>query len=188
MRKAIQKANLAEKMDVDPVHSNEAAVNNSSSGFVGGNMFFDATAEFCKTLGDIPTYGRSGNRDEEEELLDFEKEVTERKHTVDEVDNVAMNEVGWSSIEMPKDSINGKNKRITEVAILDEEPLVGSGVAAALKLAMSKGYLEKETLKRTSTSRFKHLEAQHYSIEDKTHGYVPKRLTLFRFEKLIINF
>jgi len=27
----------------------------------------NSTAEFCRTLGDIPTYGRAGNREEEEE-------------------------------------------------------------------------------------------------------------------------
>ncbi|KAH6926014.1 hypothetical protein HPB50_012953 [Hyalomma asiaticum] len=38
-------------------------------------IVLNSTAEFCRTLGDIPTYGMSGNRDEEaEELLDREKE------------------------------------------------------------------------------------------------------------------
>ena len=27
----------------------------------------NSTAEFCRTLGDIPTYGKAGNREEEEE-------------------------------------------------------------------------------------------------------------------------
>lgn len=57
-----------------------------------------------------------------------------------------------------------------EAPILDEEPDVGSGVGAALKLAMSKGYLDKEENNRPSTSRFAHLQAKHYSIEDKTYG------------------
>lgn len=52
--------------------------------------------------------------------------------------------------------------------ILDEEPDVGSGMAAALKLAMSKGYLEKEEKKRTCVSKSgQELLAQHYTIEDK---------------------
>lgn len=58
----------------------------------------------------------------------------------------------------------------TEVPILDAEPDVGSGVAGALRLALSKGYLEKETDNRPSASRFAHLQAQNYSIEDKAHG------------------
>lgn len=29
-----------------------------------GNIILNSTAEFCRTLGDIPTYGQAGNRDE----------------------------------------------------------------------------------------------------------------------------
>lgn len=51
--------------------------------------------------------------------------------------------------------------------ILDEEPDVGSGMAAALKLAMSKGYLEKEEKKRIVISKSaQELQAQRYTIED----------------------
>ena len=57
--------------------------------------------------------------------------------------------------------------------ILDEEPDVGSGMAAALKLAMSKGYLEKEEHKRIVVSKAaQELQAQRYTIEDKA-AYVP---------------
>lgn len=59
-----------------------------------------------------------------------------------------------------------------EAAILDAEPSLGHGVGGALKLAMSKGYLQKEDSSRPSASRFAHLQAQNYSIEDKTYGYV----------------
>ena len=52
--------------------------------------------------------------------------------------------------------------------ILDEEPVAGSGMAAALKLAMSKGYLEKEEKKRIVVSKAaQELQAQRYTIEDK---------------------
>jgi hypothetical protein len=34
-----------------------------------GNIVLNATSEFCRTLGDIPTYGQSGNREEEQEDL-----------------------------------------------------------------------------------------------------------------------
>jgi len=56
-----------------------------------------------------------------------------------------------------------------EVPILDVEPDVGVGVAGALRLAVSKGYLEREDMNKPSASRFAHLQAQNYSIEDKTH-------------------
>lgn len=35
----------------------------------GGAMVLDACAEFCRTLGDIPTYGQAGNRDHTQEIL-----------------------------------------------------------------------------------------------------------------------
>ena len=57
-----------------------------------------------------------------------------------------------------------------EAPILEPEPDLGAGVAGALRLAVSKGYLEKETGKRPSASRFAHLQAQNYSIEDKAYG------------------
>ena len=57
----------------------------------------------------------------------------------------------------------------TEEPILDPEPDLGGGMAGALRLAVSKGYLEKEIVTRPSASRFAHLQAQNYSIEDKTH-------------------
>lgn len=34
-----------------------------------GNIVLNATSEFCRTLGDIPTYGQSGNREEDQEEL-----------------------------------------------------------------------------------------------------------------------
>lgn len=33
------------------------------------NIVLNATAEFCRTLGEIPTYGMAGNRDEDEDEL-----------------------------------------------------------------------------------------------------------------------
>lgn len=70
-----------------------------------------------------------------------------------------------------------------EAAILDAEPSLGHGVGGALKLAMSKGYLQKEDSSRPSASRFAHLQAQNYSIEDKTYGYV-WNITIIQYKKL----
>ena len=39
-------------------------------GAAGSSIILNSTAEFCRTLGDIPTYGQAGNREEEaQELL-----------------------------------------------------------------------------------------------------------------------
>ncbi|XP_066145884.1 U4/U6.U5 tri-snRNP-associated protein 1 [Euwallacea fornicatus] len=134
-----------------------------------GNIVLNATAEFCRTLGDIPTYGKSGNRDEDEDMLDFDKETVNDEKSDDECEIIEP--TGWNSVDLA----SGKGADLTklapqEVQILDEEPDVSTGVGAALKLAMSKGYLDKEQNNRPSNSRFAHLQAQHYSIEDKNYS------------------
>lgn len=59
----------------------------------------------------------------------------------------------------------------SEVPILDAEPDISCGVAGALRMAISKGYIQTETEKRPSAvSRTAHLQAQNYSIEDKAHS------------------
>ncbi|KAI4453222.1 squamous cell carcinoma antigen recognized by cytotoxic t lymphocytes [Holotrichia oblita] len=133
----------------------------------GSNIVLNATAEFCRTLGDIPTYGKAGNRDEVvDDLLDFEKEGSKSD---DDCQIISDDEGGrWNSVD-PNEQRSADIKP-TEVPILDEEPDVGSGVGAALKLAMSKGYLDKEQNNRPSNSRLAHLQAKHYSIEDKSYG------------------
>lgn len=85
----------------------------------------------------------------------------------DEIENEEVS--GWNSVDpnvKPIETIVIDS----EVPILDEEPDVSMGVGAAMKLAMSKGYLEKEDNNRPSNSRLAHLQAKHYSIEDKSYG------------------
>lgn len=130
----------------------------------------NATAEFCRTLGDIPTYGMSGNRGVDvSDMMDLETEAEETAEPMDEEEPITGT---WNSVnpdlELPPAE---KILDIAEVAILDEEPDVSTGMGAALKLAVSKGYLEKEDLNRPSNTRMAHLQAKNYSIEDKTHGY-----------------
>ncbi|CAH0386369.1 unnamed protein product [Bemisia tabaci] len=131
----------------------------------GGSIVLNATAEFCRTLGDIPTYGQAGNREEDEQqILELEQELKEEKLRMQEERNMRG---GWNEVDM-----NNESTTVTapiEAPILDAEPDLGTGIAGALKLALSKGYLEKEVSKRPSASRFSHLQAQNYSIEDKAH-------------------
>ena len=75
----------------------------------------------------------------------------------------------WNTVKLDEMSIE---PAALEAAILDVEPSLDQGVGGALRLAMSKGYLQKEDSNRPSASRFAHLKAQNYSIEDKTYGYV----------------
>lgn len=158
-RKIKQKENL-EVPEIKPEPINEEVD--------AGNITLNATAEFCRTLGDIPTYGKSGNRDEAEDLLDFEKETED----VDMDDLQEVEEAGrWNAVDLNRAAPQqATTSVVTEVPILEEEPDVGSGVGAALKLAMSKGYLEKPEDRRPSNRNMAHLMAQHYSIEDKSYG------------------
>ncbi|XP_066597761.1 U4/U6.U5 tri-snRNP-associated protein 1 isoform X2 [Prorops nasuta] len=131
-----------------------------------GNIVLNATAEFCRTLGDIPTYGLAGNREENgQELMDFE--VDGIKVESPENDEEDDGRGAWNTVKLD----DRKVEPVTlEAAILDAEPSLGQGVGGALRLAMSKGYLQKEDSNRPSASRFAHLQAQNYSIEDKTYG------------------
>ncbi|XP_050428461.1 U4/U6.U5 tri-snRNP-associated protein 1 [Adelges cooleyi] len=128
-----------------------------------GAITLNSTAEFCRTLGDIPTYGKAGNREEEEAeaLMDYEKNNVKQEY---EADSDHSNE-GWKEVEIDKKAVDMKT--IDSKPILEPEPDLGKGVAGALRLAMSKGYIEKEESARPSASRFAHLQAKNYSIEDK---------------------
>lgn len=131
-------------------------------------MTLNSTAEFCRTLGDIPTYGMSGNRDlDTNDMMDLEDDAEDNEEQMEEEPTTGTwNSVNPDSEMAPIDA----QLEVAEVAILDEEPDVGSGMGAALKLALSKGYLEKEESNRPSNTRMAHLQAKNYSIEDKTHG------------------
>ncbi|EZA53434.1 U4/U6.U5 tri-snRNP-associated protein [Ooceraea biroi] len=131
-----------------------------------GNIVLNSTAEFCRTLGDIPTYGLAGNREENgQELMDFELDGVKDEPSMNEDEDDGRG--AWNTVHLDE---NISEPVIMEAAILDAEPSLGQGVGGALQLAMSKGYLQKEDSNRPSASRFAHLQAQNYSIEDKTYG------------------
>ncbi|XP_053957821.1 U4/U6.U5 tri-snRNP-associated protein 1 [Anastrepha ludens] len=138
-----------------------------------GNIVLNATAEFCRTLGDIPTYGMAGNRDEDSnDMMDFETNDGNEDRNNDRHNEPELNHGTWNSVN-PDEIIQPAEfediaENLEEVAILDEEPDVGAGVANALRLALSKGYLEKEEHNRPSNSKMAHLQAKNYSIEDKS--------------------
>ncbi|XP_046739802.1 U4/U6.U5 tri-snRNP-associated protein 1 [Diprion similis] len=164
--KKAQRVKLARQSGVEKVAQTiKQEIDNSNENQVG-NIVLNATAEFCRTLGDIPTYGLAGNREENvQELMDFEAEGI-KDETVDDGED-ADGRGAWNTVKIDEAAA----EPITlEAAILDAEPSLGQGVGGALRLAMSKGYLQKEDTNRPSASRFAHLQAQNYSIEDKTYG------------------
>ncbi|KAK8739182.1 hypothetical protein OTU49_003516 [Cherax quadricarinatus] len=120
-------------------------------------MTLNTTDEFCRTLGDLPTYGLSGNRaDDDQTMLQLqqpkEKEAQEPRGAWEEVG------IDDTRVEISDNMI---------VPILEEEPDASKGVANALKLALKKGYLEKTNVTKSANAALQHLRAVHYSIEDK---------------------
>ncbi|XP_066987949.1 U4/U6.U5 tri-snRNP-associated protein 1 [Macrobrachium rosenbergii] len=120
-------------------------------------MTLNTTDEFCRTLGDIPTYGLSGNRAEEDQTMlqlqqPKEKEQQERRGA-------------WEEVGIDDTRVEISDNMTTP--ILEEEPDASKGVANALKLALKKGYLEKNNVTKSANAALQHLRAIHYSIEDK---------------------
>lgn len=142
---------------------------------IQSNMMLNSTAEFCRTLGDIPTYGMAGNRDEDtSEMMDFEMEADQDIVIIP--NHLSEQNTGtWNSVDPQFETrgmdevVNISDDELSDVAILDEEPDVGTGIGNALRLAMSKGYLEKEDQNRPSNTKMAHLQAKNYSIEDKSY-------------------
>lgn len=164
------------KREIKPEPVDEAS---SGAGVVlssaDGNIVLNATAEFCRTLGDIPTYGMAGNRNEDSnDMMDFDKNEAMDEHMDTNQEEPTMSHGTWNSVNpdevMQPADLDNLGDEIEERAILDEEPDVGAGVANALRLALSKGYLEKEEKNRPSNTKMAHLQAKNYSIEDKAAG------------------
>lgn len=129
------------------------------------NIVFNATSEFCRTLGDIPTYGLSGNREDQEDIMDFEEQ--EEKDDGGNSDLDMDENVGWSTVNLDEEQ---KNTDFTTASatILDEEPIVNSGLAAALLLCKNKGLLDTQMQKVARVKATKGaLPNVNYCIEDK---------------------
>ncbi|XP_056302529.1 U4/U6.U5 tri-snRNP-associated protein 1 [Danio aesculapii] len=131
------------------------------------NIVFNATSEFCRTLGDIPTYGLSGNREDQEDIMDFEKD--DEKEGGGQSDSDMDDNVGWSTVNLDEEK-NQADFSTASTTILDEEPIVNSGLAAALLLCKNKGLLDTQMQKvaRVKTPKAA-LPNDNYCIEDKMH-------------------
>ncbi|XP_061574879.1 U4/U6.U5 tri-snRNP-associated protein 1 [Cololabis saira] len=129
------------------------------------NIVFNATSEFCRTLGDIPTYGLSGNREDQEDIMDFEQE--EEKEDAGEEDSDLDENVGWSTVNLDEEQ-KQPDFSTASATILDEEPIVNSGLAAALLLCKNKGLLDTQMQKVARVKATKGaLPNDNYCIEDK---------------------
>lgn len=129
------------------------------------NIVFNATSEFCRTLGDIPTYGLSGNREDQEDIMDFEEQ--EEKDDAGDSDSDMDENVGWSTVNLDEEQ-KSTDFATASATILDEEPIVNSGLAAALLLCKNKGLLDTQMQKVARVKATKGaLPNVNYCIEDK---------------------
>ncbi|XP_075947581.1 U4/U6.U5 tri-snRNP-associated protein 1 [Anarhichas minor] len=129
------------------------------------NIVFNATSEFCRTLGDIPTYGLSGNREDQEDIMDFEEK--EEKDDAGDSDSELDENIGWSTVNLDEEQ-KQPDFSTASATILDEEPIVSSGLAAALHLCKNKGLLDTEMQKISRVRATKGaLPNDNYCIEDK---------------------
>lgn len=129
------------------------------------NIVFNATSEFCRTLGDIPTYGLSGNREDQEDIMDFEQQ--EDKDDAGDSDSDMDENVGWSTVNLDEEQ-KSTDFATASATILDEEPIVNSGLAAALLLCKNKGLLDTQMQKVARVKAPKGaLPNVNYCIEDK---------------------
>ncbi|KAM5225299.1 U4/U6.U5 tri-snRNP-associated protein 1 isoform 2-T2 [Hipposideros larvatus] len=130
-----------------------------------GTIVFNATSEFCRTLGEIPTYGLAGNREEQEELMDFERD--EERSANGGSDSDGEENIGWSTVNLDEEKQH-QDFSASSTTILDEEPIVNRGLAAALLLCQNKGLLE-TTVQKVARVKApnKSLPSAVYCIEDK---------------------
>nr|XP_033811022.1 U4/U6.U5 tri-snRNP-associated protein 1 [Geotrypetes seraphini] len=130
-----------------------------------GNIIFNATSEFCRTLGEIPTYGLAGNREDQEDLMDFEHE--EDRTSEQDVESDQEENLGWSTVNLDEEK-QQQDFSTSSTTILDEEPIVNRGLAAALLLCQNKGLLE-TTVQKVARVKApnKTLLSAVYCIEDK---------------------
>ncbi|CAG9530104.1 unnamed protein product [Cercopithifilaria johnstoni] len=164
-----------------------------------GGVVIDSTMEYCRNLGEIPTYGLAGNRQdavdvrelnepeaiktevEEEPNADRSPAEQHRSHRRSEQEikgkwtEATASTSAYDNRKTRK--INGENDDSDEEAynVLGEERDVTKGVAAMLKSAAEKGYLDagKErkvkgpSLKHLESKRFSQIETSRYDIEEK---------------------
>ncbi|KAF7238347.1 U4/U6.U5 tri-snRNP-associated protein 1 [Varanus komodoensis] len=130
-----------------------------------GAIVFNATSEFCRTLGEIPTYGLAGNREDQEELMDFERD--EERSANGGSDSDGEENIGWSTVNLDEEK-QQQDFSASSTTILDEEPIVNRGLAAALMLCQNKGLLE-TTVQKVARVKApnKSLPSAVYCIEDK---------------------
>ena len=145
------------------------------------NIILNETSEFCRHLGAWRSSEASGMTESvPKEILDFEDSLkgdstrefeknNQLKEQRGQWEEVTENN-GHAPIDLDGDAFGDLTTRhkgnTGDSTILDEEPDMAVGVAAALQVARSKGYLSAQD-KEQKSGNLQHLLAKNYSIDDK---------------------
>ncbi|NXX41360.1 SNUT1 protein, partial [Tricholaema leucomelas] len=131
----------------------------------GGSIVFNATSEFCRTLGEIPTYGLAGNREEQEELMALERPGPSPPPG-GSPDSEGEENVGWSSVNLAEERQHQNSQCGSGVFI---EFLYESGVPMGSHLGLGSPGLLETTLQKVARVKApnKSLPTAVYCIEDK---------------------
>lgn len=156
-----------------------------------GNIVLNTTAEFCRNLGDLPMMGGSTTytsmtKMDDDDPMDVVPEIVpleDQNYTDDDDDDEDKKyRNNWNEVDIKmeedEDGMGNRSHSISPTddqyygtyeskPILEEEPDASVGVAGALKLALNKGYLDKNSNKSGGANSSSSISAQAYTIEEK---------------------
>ncbi|KAJ1353392.1 hypothetical protein KIN20_010007, partial [Parelaphostrongylus tenuis] len=149
----------------------EDSSNGYQSAMKDGAVTLDSTMEYCRNIGDIPTYGLAGNRTDAIDVSDMKGEIDEAdenaikngssrrlkgRHDVRSVKESKIAREAKRTAEYSDDddddSLDAVNGRNEYENVLGKEADVSKGVGAMLKLAAQKGYLNDNEVKKKNRS------------------------------------
>jgi U4/U6.U5 tri-snRNP-associated protein 1 len=143
-------------------------------------VVLDSLSEFCKNIGSSSSGARrtniyeSDNEDDDakEEKMDTKprnkKDDSSSSSSVDE----SMEDENENETNKTGEMESSADEKDLEDGVLDDEPALNRGLASALKLAMSKGYIAEEKSKsgaRMSAKAAADLTVKNYTIEERSY-------------------
>ncbi|KAL3986047.1 SART-1 family protein [Acanthocheilonema viteae] len=181
------------------IHSVKEEPMDLEEGIDKGGVVIDSTMEYCRNLGEIPTYGLAGNRQDAVDVRELNEPETVKTEVDEEPKADRSPAEQYHNHRRSEQEIKGKwteatastsayddriMKKVNRESddsdeevynVLGEERDVTKGVAAMLKSAAEKGYLDagKErkvkgpSLKHLESKRFSQIETSRYDIEEK---------------------
>lgn len=144
-------------------------------------IILNSTEEFSKNVGKQSINPLMMNENhisinnvimKEEEEEDMENDIKMEKMDDDDSNDNSIYLNNWNEVDVKNEEyeepFDDEPRTFQSQPILEEEPDVSVGVAGALKLAMTKGYLDKEATKSFGATRSTSIiAAQSYEIENK---------------------